>query len=183
MSLKTNPRTSLYQEYQTWKMTLVASLKQVTTPLYFAVVLMDPSLSITLAMVKWQWEELDELFNHKINDRVTQDSDKRDELTVLIITDSKQIMREADTFTSYAASADKILRILHLINKDWLLLINGSMIQLYYLKSLRMVDESSTIPTLFPLYINLNAGAVRQWASRTGTSLFVQALNAENQRC
>ncbi|KAI0523866.1 WD40 repeat-like protein [Xylaria bambusicola] len=128
-----------------------------------------------------QWNKLDQLFNHKINDRVTQVIAKQDEMAVLIATESKQILREEDTFTSYAETTDNMVWMLHPTNKDQLLLINGSMIQLYNWKGLKKVDEAPTISILTPPDIEISTSPTSQWACRIGTALFVQALNAGSE--
>ncbi|KAI1356671.1 WD40 repeat-like protein [Xylaria sp. FL0043] len=125
-----------------------------------------------------RWERVDQLFNHRVNDRVTQILAKQDELTALIATESSQIVWEADKFTSSDISTDKTSWMLHPSDTNRLLLINGNTIYPYYWKGLRKVEEAPIDQTTPSLDVVTSGGPSSQWTSRLGTSLLVRILDA-----
>ncbi|KAI0430593.1 hypothetical protein F5Y09DRAFT_307344 [Xylaria sp. FL1042] len=124
------------------------------------------------------WERVDQLFTHRVNAKVIQILAKQDELAVLISTESAQIVWEADIFTSSDISIDKTIWMLHPTDTNRLLLINENTIHPYYWRGLKKVDGVPIVQITSPLDVATSVGPSSPWASRLGTGLLVQILNA-----
>ncbi|KAI8947803.1 hypothetical protein F4801DRAFT_559336 [Xylaria longipes] len=122
------------------------------------------------------WGKLDQLFDHKVNEKVTQILAKQDEMAVLIVTESVQIVWEAGTFTSIGMAANDTIWMLHPADMGILLLINGDTIRLCHWKDLKEVDKAPRVPTMSLPDATATAGSTSQWASRVGAGLLVRAL-------
>ncbi|KAI0417993.1 WD40 repeat-like protein [Xylaria grammica] len=133
-------------------------------------------LSVTRA---GHWDKLDQLFNYKVNDRVTQILAKQDEQAVLIATEFVQVLWESGTFAVSNMSLNGAIWMLHPTDMNRLLLMSGSTINPYQWKDLKRIDEAPSVPTILPPGAPPSAGPTTQWASRPGTSLLIQTLNAD----
>ncbi|KAI8623016.1 quinon protein alcohol dehydrogenase-like superfamily [Xylariaceae sp. FL1651] len=98
--------------------------------------------------------KLDQLFDHRVKKKkVTQILTKQDEMTVLIATESVQIVGEAGIFTSIGMSVENATWMLHPTDMDKLLLADKNTIFLYHWEDLK------------------------RWSSRIGTSARVRTSN------
>ncbi|KAI0966346.1 WD40 repeat-like protein [Xylaria arbuscula] len=123
------------------------------------------------------WERVDQLFNHRVNYKITQVLARQDQLVALITTESFQMVWEAGSFTSSDITTNKMIWMLHPTDTSRLLLIDESTIHQYHWKDLKKVDDTPPVLITLPLDTTPSVGLSSQWTSRLGSSLIVQALN------
>ncbi|KAI1733792.1 hypothetical protein F4680DRAFT_440553 [Xylaria scruposa] len=124
------------------------------------------------------WDKLDRLFDHKVNERVTQILANQDEMTVLIVTESVQIVWESGTFTSISIPTNDAIWMLHPADTSKLLLSTENTIRLCHWKTLKEIEKAPRVSTIPPPYAALTDISISQWASRVGTGLLVRTLNS-----
>ncbi|KAI0546158.1 WD40 repeat-like protein [Xylaria curta] len=124
------------------------------------------------------WGKLDRLFDYKANERVTQILANQDEMTVLIVTESTQIVWESGTFTSIDMSINDAIWMLHPADMGKLLLSTEDTIRLGHWKTLNEIEKAPRVSTISLSYDTAADISIGQWASRVGTGLLVRTLNS-----
>ncbi|RYC65187.1 hypothetical protein CHU98_g1064 [Xylaria longipes] len=132
------------------------------------------SLSVSRA---GHWSKLDQLFEYRVKDKVTQILAKQNELGALIATESVQIVWEVGAFTPSDMSTGSAIWMLHPTDMDRLLLINKNMVQQYYWKDLRKIGETPIMLVESTPDVATTNGPTGQWASRLGADHLVRTLN------